>query len=593
MTTQDRRTPRRRTAVALAVVLAVLGGYIIRLVDIQVVNARDHVADSMEWAFTGTQELYGTRGPIVDEEGQTLASSILLYDCQLDPLLITQTDTHIMAGESEARLWQNVSVDITSITGQTVDEVRDIVSVALAENPKTRFASLKNGVDTEQYRALIDLAPYVQCLPHPARAYPNGAVAGNLVGFVSSDGEALEGLEKQYDDCVASTNGTRRYQQGKDGVIIPGTMHDEAAVDGGTLRLTVNRDLQWYLQQLIAEQTQNMGAQAGAILVYEANTGKVRAAAEYPTVDPNNVTPTESDDRSSRIFRNWFEPGSPFKALAAATLLEAGELSPTSTVVASGFEQFRDGARVRDSFQHPAYAYTLAGVLIDSSNTGISKFSDALPIQTRYDYLKRFGIGDGTGSYPEEQRGLVHAVSDWDAQTAYNTSFGQGLTSTVPELARAYGAIVNGGVKMPFSLVESCTTDDGTVIQPELPEPERVISESTSAQMRTILENVFLQAPYASRVTIPGYRVGGKSGTGEKADPLNGGYMTGVYFTTMVGFAPADAPEFVVVVTLDEPTKETSSAANADAFQKAMAQVLKTYRVMPSTSVPEKLPKFG
>lgn len=593
MTTRNTRSPRRRTVVALAVVLSVLAGFIVRLVDIQVVNADEHVADSLDWAFAEEQELYGSRGAIVDENGETLAGSILLYDCQLDPLLIRQTDENVLKGTSDARLWEDVAVDVASITGQTADEVRGIVSTALAGDPNTRYAKLKNGVTTEQYRELVELAPYIDCLQHPARAYPDGAVAGNLVGFVGTDGDALEGLEMLQNDCLASTNGERRYEKGKDGVIIPGTEHEEPATDGGTLQLTINRDLQWYLQQLIAEQTQDMGAQSGAILVYEAKTGKVRAAAEYPTVDPNNVDATPDVDRSSRIFRGTFEPGSTFKALTAATVIDAGGQTPTSTVVASGFENFPNGARVRDSFQHPAYTYTLAGVLIDSSNTGISKFSETVPAQTRYDYFKRFGIGDGTSSYPQEAHGLVYPADEWGAQTNYNTSFGQGLTTTMPELARAYGAIVNGGVKMPLSLVESCTTADGTLIKPELPEPQRVISEGTSAQMRAILENVFLQAPYASQVAIPGYRLGGKTGTGEKPDLVNGGYKAGVYYTTMVGFAPVEDPEYVVVVTLDEPTKVTSSAANATAFQKAMTQVLKTYRVMPSTTSPEQLPKFG
>jgi len=145
---------------------------------------------------------------------------------------------------------------------------------------------------------------------------------------------------------------------------------------------------------------------------------------------------------------------------------------------------------------------------------------------------------------------------------------------------------------MPLQIIESCTKPDGTVVKPEVAEPERVVSESTSAQMREVLENVFLQANYAKAVEIPGYRIGGKTGTGEKSDG-NGHYKAGVYYTTMIGFAPADDPEYVVVVTLDEPTKVTSSAANATAFQKAMTQVLKTYRVMPSTTSPVLLPKFG
>ncbi|MDE0546747.1 penicillin-binding protein 2 [Microbacterium sp. C7(2022)] len=593
MTTKATRSPRRRTVVALAVVLAILVGFVIRLVDIQVVNADDHVADSMDRAFGTSQPLYGTRGTIIDSEGQTLAGSIFLYDCQLDPLLITQIDADIAAGESERRPWQEVSVDAAAIVDMSVDDVRAIVGDALAENPETRFAYLKRSVSTEEYRELADLGmPYIACFSHPSRAYPDGAVGGNLVGFMGTEG-ALEGLELSQDSCLAATDGTRTYQKGKDGVVIPGTERQVPATNGGTLQLTINRDLQWYMQQLIGEQVQNMRAQSGAIMVVEVETGKIRAAAEYPTVDPNDPAASDTDDRRSRIFNDWFEPGSTFKALTAATLIDAGGQTPTSTVVASGLETFDNGARVRDAFAHEAYEYTLAGVLIDSSNAGISRFSERVSPSVRYDYLKKFGIGDGSAvDFPGEQSGLVYPSDQWDNQTIYNTSYGQGLTTTMPELAGAYDAIANDGVRMPLSLVESCTLADGTVITPELPEPTRVISEETAEQTQLMLENVFLQASYADQVKIPGYRVAGKTGTGEKSDE-NGRYKVGAYYTTMIGFAPADDPEYLVVVTLDEPQKVKSSSANATAFQEAMTQVLKTYRVMPSTAEPKELPKFG
>jgi cell division protein FtsI (penicillin-binding protein 3) len=595
MTTRSTRSPRRRTVVALAVVLAVLAGFIVRLVDIQVVNADEHVSDSLAKAFQGSQTLHGTRGQIIDETGQTLAGSVLQYDCQLSPLLISQIDADIEAGKSSARPWANVSDDVAAITGQTPDEVRAIVADALAEDADSQFAYLKKGVSTEVFRDLADLGtPYIACLQHPARAYPDGAVAGNIVGFVGTDGAPLEGLEKSFDDCLTATDGSLVYEQGKDGVVIPGTAREKAAVDGGTLQLTINRDLQWYLQQLIGEQVDAMRAEHGAILVVETATGKIRAAAEYPSVDPNDIDATEDpDDRASRIFRGTFEPGSTFKGLTASTVIDAGGQTPTSTVQASGLERFPGGVQVRDSFQHPAYTYTLAGVLIDSSNAGIAKFSEKVKPQTRYEYFKRFGIGDGSSTgYPEEANGLVYPADEWGAQTTYNTAFGQAVTTTMPELARAYGAIANDGVKMPLSLVESCTKTDGTVVKPDVAEPTRVLKKRTAAQMRQILENVFLQAPYADAVKIPGYRVGGKTGTGEKSDG-HGGYKAGVYYTTMIGMAPVDDPEYVVVVTLDEPKKVTSSAANATAFQKAMTQVLKTYRVMPATTAPKQLPKFG
>ena len=595
MTTRSTRSPRRRTVVALGVVLAVLAGFIVRLVDIQVVNADEHIADSLDTAFAESQVLYGTRGSIVDENGQTLAGSILQYDCQVDPFLITQIDEQVLAGESDDRLWAEVSDDVAAITGQTPEEVRAIVGDALAENPDSQYAKLKNGVSTEQFRALVDLGvPYLHCDAHPSRAYPDGAVAGNLLGFMGTDGEALEGLERSQNDCLAGMNGERTYAKGKDGVVIPGTEVEKPASDGGTLQLTINRDLQWYLQQLIAEETQHRVAQHGSILVYEVKTGKVRAAAEYPTVDPNAVSATKPEDRTSQIFRGTYEPGSTFKALSAATVVDAGGQTPASTVVAPWQIKDYNGARLQDAFQHPTYEYTLTGMLVDSSNVGMAKFSEKVSPETRYDYFQRFGIGQGTDSgYQGEANGLIHAVENWDPQTRFNTSFGQGLTTTMPELARAYGGIVNDGVMMPLSIIESCTTADGTVIKPDIGEPQQVVSASTSAQMRAMLENVFLQSGFADAVEVPGYRVGGKTGTGEKADPVNGGYKRGVYYTTMIGFAPADDPEYIVVVTLDEPTNVTSSSANATAFQKAMTQVLKTYRVMPSTTSPELLPKFG
>jgi cell division protein FtsI (penicillin-binding protein 3) len=594
MTTRSTRSPRRRTVIALAVVLAVLAGFIVRLVDIQIVNADDHIADSMQVALGASRTLYGTRGEIVDETGQTLAGSILLYDGVLDPKNVGPLTREDEDGTRVVVPWKDVAAEIAEITGQTAEDVQKIVSDALAENADSQFAYLQRGLTTEQYRALVDIgAPFLTFDQHPARTYPDGAVAGNLVGFMSIDGDPLAGIEQSQNDCLLATDGSLSFEKGKDGVVIPGTEVQQPAVNGGTLQLTINRDLQWYLQQLIGEQVQDMGAKRGTITVVEVKTGKIRAAAEFPSVDPNDVSASEVENRYSHIFADTFEPGSTFKGLTGSIVLDAGGQDLTSTVVASSSETFPNGARVRDAFQHEAYQYTLAGVLIDSSNAGISKFSERVSPQTRFEYLQKFGIGSGSAvGFEGESKGLLYPVSQWDNQQLYNTSFGQGVTTTVPELVGAYDAIANGGVRMPLSMVESCTKADGTVITPDLPEPTQVISGQTSAEMREILENVAMQASYAKQVEVPGYRIATKTGTGEKSDG-SGGYKAGVYFTTMIGFAPAEDPQYLVAVTLDEPTTVTSSSANAPAFQKAMTQVLKTYRVMPATTAPTLLPKFG
>jgi cell division protein FtsI (penicillin-binding protein 3) len=593
MTTRSTRSPRRRTVVALAVVLAVVVVFVVRLVDIQVVNADEHVTDSLSMGIGVNRTTYGTRGAIVDANGNTLAGSVLEYDAQLDPKLVGPVERTGTDGKKQTVDWPTVAGEIGAITGQTAEDIEKIVADALAANPDSRYARLITGLSTAQYRALAELRlPFLSMDPHPARTYPDGAVAGNLIGFVGSDGEPLEGLERSENSCLAATEGSVTYEQGVDGTIIPGTEKETPAVDGGTLTLTVDRDLQWYMQQLISEQTQNLGALHGQIMVADVKTGEIKAAAEYPTVDPNDFDATVAADRGSRIFRESFEPGSTMKGLSAAIAIDTGTATPTTVVHAAGRESFGDGVRVTDSMSHGDTPYTLTGVLIDSSNVGISKISVQIPSQTRYDYLTALGIGQGSAvGFPGEVTGDLRTPDTWDPQTTYNIAFGQGVSTTLPELVGAYQTVANDGLKMPLKLIESCTLADGTVEPTDAGEPTQVIKPETATQVQQMLENVLLQGGLSKSVAISGYRIAGKTGTGEIAE--NGAYKQGVYFTTLIGFAPADDPQYVVAVTLDQPTAVRSSSANAPAFQKAMTQVLKTFRVTPSSSQAVLLPKTG
>ncbi len=406
MTTRATRSPRRRTVVALAVVLVVLSAFVVRLVDIQVVNAREHVDDSEQFATGAKTTLYGARGEIVDDNGVVLASSTTLYDVQIDPMLAAQgavqTDASGNAmtdadGKNIMTPWTDVAPKIAAITGQSTADVEKIVSDALAENSASRFAYVKRYVSTEEYRALAALKlPFLTFPLHPARTYPDGAVAGNLIGFVGSDGDPLEGLESLQNSCLQATDGSLTYQRGADGVIIPGTEVEKPAVNGGTLKLTIDSDLQWFMQQLISEETARYQADWGGIIVMEAKTGKIRALAETNTVDPNDPGASDPDNRGSRLLRVSYEPGSTFKPVTAATVIEQGGLTPTSTVETPDRIQFPNGAVINDSESHPAENLTLTGGLVQSSNVAMSQFGAQVPAETRYDYLKRFGVGDGT-----------------------------------------------------------------------------------------------------------------------------------------------------------------------------------------------------
>lgn len=587
MTTRATRGPRRRTVVALAVILAVLAAFVVRLVDIQVVSADEHVNDSLQHIGKGDR-IPGQRGAIVDSNGTVLASSVMVYDAELSPLVITELE------KKDPKVpWDEAADKIAAVTGQTGDEVRALVANALAENPESQYVQLKKSLTTDQYIELRDLKlAYLHMKARETRVYPNGAVAGNIVGFLDGSGKAQAGIEQMEQSCLAPVDGEESYRIGKDGVVIPGSERTVNAVDGGTVQLTINSDLNWYLQQMITEEAQKQGAKGGTVTVVEVKTGKIRAAAEWPALDPNDLGSMTADDWGSEIFHHDFEPGSTFKAITAAAAMEGAGLTPLSTVSASSRETFPNGAVINDAFSHAAYNYTLAGALIDSSNVALSKFGTTVSPEVRYDYLQRFGVGTDTIGFPTEVSGTLHPVSEWDNQSLYTTTFGQFFTVTAAQVAGAYQAIANGGEKIDLSLIESCTQQDGTVVAAEKPKHDQIVTEQTAAELTRMLENVAVQGGNAERIQVPGYRVTSKTGTAQVPDG-KGGYKAGVYFTSMVGFAPVDDPQYVVVVTLDEPTKVVSSAATATAFQKAMTQVMKTYRVMPS-SVPmdELLPKF-
>lgn len=602
MTTRATRSPRRRTVVALGIVLAVLAAFVVRLVDIQVVNANEHIDASQKLATGASQTLYGARGEIVDANGSILATSTLLYDVQISPMLAVEgidkrdADGKVVKnadGDPEKVSWPELAARIAAVTGQSAEDIEKIVADALAENPDSQFAYVKRYVSTEEYRALAELRlPFLSFPPHPSRTYPDGAVAGNLLGFVGSDGTALEGLEKQQDACLEPKPGERKYQRGADGVIIPGTEKDTPAVDGGTLKLTIDTDLQWFLQQLIAEETAHYQADWGGIIVMEAKTGKIRAIAETPTVDPNDPGASAPDDRGSRLLSTSYEPGSTFKPVTAATVIEQAGLSPTSTVVTPDRMEFPNGAVINDSENHPTQNLTLTGGLVTSSNVAMSQFGTRVPAEIRQQYLEKFGVGqpdalNWSGAPP--LIGFSADAKDWDNQTYYTTTFGQAFTVTPLQVVSLFQTIANGGVRLAPQLVESCTKADGTVVAPTTAEPVKVIEPQTAAEVSQMLENVYAQGTLAADINIPGYRLAVKTGTAQLPDGA-GGYKNGVFITSLAGFVPADDPQYVVLTLFDEPKTVRMSSANRSVFKKAVMQVLTHYRVMPSNSETPLLP---
>jgi cell division protein FtsI (penicillin-binding protein 3) len=591
----------RRIIASGVVLVAVVGVFVTRLVDIQVVRAAEYNEAAQDVRST-TSTVYGPRGDILDANGVVLADTVMRYDIAISPKQARASDfereTPDPADPSKTIesvvTTEQAAAELGGVLGLPADQVLGIIDEYLAADPNSDFAYVSKLVDTEVYQQVVELGiPWVYPKDHPSRRYPNGAVAGNLIGFSGTDGEALAGLELAQDACLAGEDGeTRHLRSLRDWVTIPGSEHViKEAREGGTLKLTIDSDLQYSVQRTAEAQVEATGADWATVTVMEAKTGRLLAVADVPTVDPNTPAAIDADNRGSRAFTAPFEPGSTFKALTTASVIDAGQGDPTSQVVAP-YRITPGNADINDSYVHGDERLTLTGVMIESSNTGMSLFGERVSDEQRYQDMLDFGLGTQSEvGFPAEAAGDLHGgPSVWaeDDQTKYATMFGQGLTTTAIQIASAYQTIANGGVRMPVTLVDGCVAEDGTVTQKPSTEGTAVVSEQAAQQTSQILERVYADGWLAKQWEIPGYRVAAKTGTAQVPDG-EGGYQTG-YLVSVSGFAPADDPQFVVSVSIMNPVKMNSSAASAPVFRDVMSQVLKKYRTVPSGAPAPELP---
>lgn len=570
------RSTRARLSLAVLLVIALVGVFITRLVDIQVVRAGELAAQS-EQTRSSQIVTYGVRGDIVDASGAVLADSVERYDITASPRNAWNRD------DAMARVTAELE-QIAAITGQQPGELLEV----LLADPDSDFAYLTQAVTLDVFDAVAALEiGWVYFELRPARSYPNGQIAGNLIGFIGTEGPQA-GLELSMDACLASTDGVAVYDRGVDGVRLPGSLETtQPARDGGTLRLTIDRDLQWYVQQRTAQTALELGATWATAVVMRVSDGALMAVADWPTVDPNNVDDAPRDALGSRAFAVPYEPGSTIKVLTAASVIDAGVAGPTTGVVAPYRIDLDNGSSIKDWTWHETWNLTLTGALVESSNTAVAAFTDMLSAQARYDYLRGFGFDERTEvQFGGESAGLVHEPQDWDQHTNYAVQFGQGLQVTSVQLASAYQALANDGVRMPVTLVAGCEWPDGTVTDAPSGEGRRVISETAAQQTVLMMEKVATESGSAPNLQIPGYRVAVKSGTAEVAE--NGVYTDKVVIS-YAGMAPAEDPEYVVIATAGIPGSMMSGRI-AKTFTDIMAMTLTTFRVTPSTTAAPELP---
>lgn len=571
----------RRYGYFIGFVLFVLAIFLFRLFWVQVLDAPNINKVSNEARQT-SRTIQAIRGNIIDSEGHILATTIISWDVNVDPKNVGPVVLKI-GDQKVAFSKEQIAEKLSELLRVPVDELLEKMTGT------SRYANLKKSVSASTYSKLKELdIPWVYFDKKQKRHYPDGAVAGNLLGFVGSDGSALEGIERMMNSCLAGTDGKESYIQGADLIRIPSSVQVIQQVKHGSdVVLSINSDLQYSAQQEMAATVRRLNADWASAIVIEVSTGRILAAAEAPTVDPNNFSAVASQNRSSRIFRTAFEPGSILKTVAAATAIDAGKATPESKVVAPYSLKMPWGQNINDSHVHPPEKLTLTGVLAESSNTGLVQLGGKVDSKTRYEYMQKFGIGSKSAvNFEGESSGLLTDYKKWDRMTDQTVMFGQGVSLTPIQTADIYQTIANKGVRLSPVLIEGCQDRNGNLTRTAVDAPVRVISESSASQTMDMLEKVVEFGSIGKTARIQGYRIGGKTGTAQIAEGKGYGRL---YAVSFVGVAPAEDPKYVVAVTAFKSRKISNSLGATPGFVSIMKQVLKTFTVPPTTTKSKKI----
>jgi cell division protein FtsI (penicillin-binding protein 3) len=548
----------------LVIMITVLVAVVGRLAFVQGVDGAAY-ANAAEQDRLRTYPIAALRGAVLDRDGNPFAYTVAASRVVADPTLVTHPARTARALSS---LLDKPEAELTEKLGQD-----------------NRYVVLADKVTPETTDAIDELAlPGISFEDDPVRLYPTGAVGGQVVGFVGRDGTGLAGIEHTFQDELAGTPGHRRVEVGSGGNPIPSGIDESTpAVDGDTVKLTLDEDLQYVTEQRLAQACADGATTRASAVVLDVHTGHVAAMGSCPGYDPGNYSKTDPDLLGNPIVSDVFEPGSVMKAVTLSAALEEGKAEPDTVLTVNGHIQAGDKV-VTDAHDHEPIQWTVTGILAKSSNVGAIMLAREVGDEKLEHYLRAFGLGSTTGiELPGESAGILQHSADWTASRAANVPIGQGVSVTTLQMASIYQTIANGGVRIAPRIVDSVTDPAGHVTAAREPDSARVISKATADKMAYMLEAVVGPGGTAPLGEVDGFRVAGKTGTAQRANPACNCYEGGGYVTTFVGFAPADDPQYVVAVDLERPTSDAEGGqVAAPVFADVMKYALTAGGVVPS-----------
>lgn len=532
-----------------------------RLVHLQVVKASSF-EDLGSRQRVRHVELPAKRGSILDRNGVPLAMSIDAAAIYANPHLVTDP------GATAAAIGPIIGVEPALIQERLQ---RDAPFVYLAR--KVELAAAE--------RVLSLKLPGIGSLDEIKRVYPAGTLAAQVVGFVGTDNVGLGGLEAGWEQLLAGVPGEEILEQDPRGRPIAGGENKlRLPQRGQDLVLTIDRDIQFAAEEALARALKQTGARNGTAIVMEPRTGDVLAMANWPPLDPNALSNANADAMRNRAVQDAYEPGSVNKVITAAAALEAKLVEPSDKLRIP--DSFRIADKTFRDFQsHSVWRISYAEALARSSNVGTIQVALKVGKSRLFSMLRKFGLGAKTGiGFPAESSGILLDAADWYSTSIGTIPIGQGIAVTPLQVAQVYSTIANDGVLVPPRLVRATIDREGDTVDRPARERRRVISPYTAAQIRAMLVGV-VEEGTGRTARIPGYVIGGKTGTARK--PLAGalGYSKEVV-TTFVGMVPADAPRFVVSVALDAPDVHMSAATAAPVFAEIARFVIARLKVPPA-----------
>ena len=508
------------------------------------------------------------RGSVVDRNFDKLAFTIEARALTFQPAKVRKQLAEAKQKSPEAPDPDQRLIEIAKDVSTRLNNRPDFAAVLKKLRSNETFVYLARAVDPAVAQAISAKFPEVGTERQDLRQYPGGSLAANVVGGIDWDGHGLLGLEDSMDSVLAGTDGSVTYDRGSDGVVIPGSYRNRhQAQNGSTVQLTLDDDIQFYVQQQVQMAEDASGARNASAVVLDAKTGEVLAMANDDTFDPSQDIGRQSDRQIGNLpVSSPFEPGSVNKIVTAAAVIEAGLSNPDEVLAVPGVIGM-GGVSIKDAWSHGVMPYTTTGIFGKSSNVGTLMLAQRLGPERFYEMLGKFGLGQRTGvGLPGESAGIVPPIDQWSGSTFSNLPIGQGLSMTLLQMTGMYQAIANDGVRIPPRIVKATIGPDGSRTEEKRPEGIQVVSAATAQTVRNMLRAVVQRDPMGVQqgtgpaAAVDGYQIAGKTGTAQQINPACGCYYDDVYWITFAGLAPADDPRYVIGIMLDAPSRNADGS---------------------------------